>query len=253
MSTWQLLFLSGSVSPSKIPQSFKLCHPPRSSLVAHSCILKDKWLVFIRVEASLKNMLFFILLSYLGLQGPICPGSKEAQWFLAQLQHGHPWMVRNYKVSSTGPWTYNGMNASNTGRWALLASCKLWRVQTLSKELSLTFYTMEKGLWPLGILLHALGFQMARKIKKVTWKGKLWFFLLKSSDRFCWPPHRIEVSPKYLPPVCSCTSSAACPRDPATQTPDSSSGTAVGTTVQDFLYSLSRLFPSGYSHSTLSL
>lgn len=171
-------------------------------------------------------MLLFILLSSLGLQGPLCPGSKEAQWFLTELQHGHTWMVRNYMVSSIGPWVYNVMNASNTGRWALLASFKLWRVQTLSKEVSLLFYAMEKGLWPLGILFHTLGFQMASWDQESPKERESFCcFLLKSSDRFCWPPHRIEVSPKYLPPGrYSCTPSAACPRDPATQTLGSSSG-----------------------------
>lgn len=106
-------------------------------------------------------MLLFILVPYSGPQGPLCPGSKEAQWFPAELQHGHPCMVRNDEVSPTGPRIYNVMNASNTGRWTLIASFQLWGVHILSKEVSLPILHHGKGLWPLGTLLHTLGFQMA--------------------------------------------------------------------------------------------
>lgn len=233
MSTWQLLFLSGSVSSSKIPESFKLCPPPRSLLVAHTHILKDKWLLFIRVEANLQKHAAFHPAS---LQGPLCAGSKEAQRFIAEFQHCHSWTVGNDKVRPTGPWIYNVMNASNITRWVLLASFKLWRVQTLSKKGSLPSYAMERGSGHLGSSSTLPTFKWQAETKKVTRTGKLRFFL-KPSDRFCWPPHRIEVSPIYLPPVCLCTSSAVHHRDPVTQAPSSASGTAGGTTVQDFPYS----------------
>lgn len=42
-----------------------------------------------------------------------------------------------------------------------------------------------------------LAFKRQTEIKKVTGKEKLRFFLLKPSDRLCWPPRRAELSPKY--------------------------------------------------------
>lgn len=95
-------------------------------------------------------------------------------------------------------------------------SFKLWRVHTLSKKASLPSYAMERGSGHLGSSSTLLAFKWQAEAKKVTRKGKFGFFL-KSRDRFCWPPHRIEVSPKCPPPVC--TPSAVCHRDPATQTP----------------------------------